>query len=187
MDINDGLPQLLCVQCISQLNQASMFKAQSQQSDLYLRNKIVILKEQLLAELSAKVKIESITVPINEDQVDVPDTNEVIFSCDKCKESFDLENDLKIHQLSHSISNNFRCEVCKKYCSNARSLRRHIKTHLKNKPFNCNLCERSFSEASSYEKHKRRHSEDKRHLCNVCGKRFYEANVLAVHIRTHTG
>lgn len=52
------MPRYICAQCISQLNLINLFKIQCQQTDLFLKNKITELKQQLLSELSTNESLD---------------------------------------------------------------------------------------------------------------------------------
>ncbi|KAJ8976525.1 hypothetical protein NQ317_007043 [Molorchus minor] len=110
-----------------------------------------------------------------------------VYKCDNCPETFNLEEDLKTHQISHPSDGVPKCTLCNKIFTETKVLKRHVRTHLKLKPFPCTLCSKSFSESGSLTRHLRKHRGEKRHICSACGKGFYEANVLAVHMRIHTG
>lgn len=42
------MPEFICIQCVAHINQANLFKIKCEQSDLYLKNRIIELRQQLV-------------------------------------------------------------------------------------------------------------------------------------------
>lgn len=50
------MPRFICLQCITQINQANIFKKQCIESDQFLKNKIVEFKQQQLVEITVFIE-----------------------------------------------------------------------------------------------------------------------------------
>ncbi|KAI4464996.1 zinc finger protein [Holotrichia oblita] len=254
----DGLPNLMCVQCVLQCSRAYTFKQQCEKSENILRQYMTPeFQEQLSQHLTNQTKVElqeqlqfssnidrvivdqlptefvsveygdqniSIVkdefVLINEvtgdivAQIENQEKNDQLieecsneppneqteeelkplkYPCSKCKESFALKVDLKIHMMTHPKELEHICHVCQKGFAEARILKRHLKIHLDKKPHQCDQCDMSFAESSNLTKHKKKHTGELRnvkgkpYLCSVCGRAFKWPSSLSKHMKYHTG
>ncbi|XP_066152415.1 zinc finger protein 271-like [Euwallacea fornicatus] len=111
------------------------------------------------------------------------------YECDTCKNSFNNENDLYIHQSIH-ISGH-RCNACSKTFQSMKCLKRHIKIHMTTKSHTCTMCNKSFVEAWDLAKHSRRNHlgipREKKYVCKLCDQCFADQYYLRIHERKHSG
>ncbi|XP_077298298.1 uncharacterized protein LOC143919714 [Arctopsyche grandis] len=54
-------------------------------------------------------------------------------------------------------------------------------------PLNCEVCSKSFNLKFKLEKHMRSHTMEKQYKCEICLKSFTHKSTLAIHERSHTG
>ena len=103
------------------------------------------------------------------------------FTCGICKDSFAMEENLKLHLLSKHKKPNYNCETCKKNFTSKPFLRIHIEKIHKNN-FDCPYCSMEFPDGTSlynhiYTKHKEKpwksiNKSSKVFKCMLCEKTY---------------
>ena len=124
------------------------------------------------------------------------------YQCEKCEQSFTLEQQLKSHVMTvhneknpHKSGNNRNhsggklriCDQCGKGFKKSIDMIRHIRTHSGERPFKCDQCEKGFAKRSDLIRHIRTHSGERPFQCDQCEKAFTVKCVLTKHLRTHSG
>ena len=124
------------------------------------------------------------------------------YQCEKCEQSFTLEQQLKSHVMTvhneknpHKSGNNRNhsggklriCDQCGKGFKKGIDMIRHIRTHSGERPFKCDQCEKGFAKRSDLIRHIRTHSGERPFQCDQCEKAFTVKCVLTKHLRTHSG
>lgn len=209
----DGLPELICEQCVKQLIVAFNFKKQSEQIDATLReitknpNIEYIKVEQAPIEEILEAKLDDtkgddmrlfeITLANNEEnsvEEYIEDLNEETKDCNNSEE---LEDNIKtefvlIEQNSNDEiyfeeNEDFACDVCLKTFKTYDAIFKHKKLHA-NKKFECSKCNISFQTKIELVKHRKPHKNMKYHKCDLCGREFRSPHGLAYHKKTyHSG
>ncbi|KAI4464985.1 hypothetical protein MML48_3g00005501 [Holotrichia oblita] len=248
----DGLPNLMCVQCVLQCSRAYTFKQQCEKSENILRQYMTPeFQEQLSQHLTNQTKVElqeqlqfssnidrvivdqlptefvsveygdqniSIVkdefVLINEvtgdivAQIENQEKNDQLieecsneppneqteeelkplkYPCSKCKESFALKVDLKIHMMTHPKELEHICHVCQKGFTQSGYVGIHMRTHTGERPYVCTTCGKAFAGSNTLAIHQRIHTGEKPYPCTLCGKSFSRHETLVIHTRSHTG
>ncbi|XP_071052389.1 gastrula zinc finger protein XlCGF57.1-like [Onthophagus taurus] len=201
----DGLPSLICLDCIHQVTRSLSFKQLCEESDTNLRQIIErspVLKEELKQEeievSDYSVVVESGTMddssntsdpldPANEiliAQIQLQKTIKIINS--KLKENVLTKSDEVMLNETKKLAN--QCDVCKKQFINLHSFKKHLKTHIEDCPFKCKVCPRSFTKKYYCNNHMTTHipNEQKPHECDVCKKRFPYQSLLNKHMLKHS-
>ncbi|KAF2894911.1 hypothetical protein ILUMI_11266 [Ignelater luminosus] len=79
------------------------------------------------------------------------------------------------------------CDVCQRKCPTANALMRHKKVHKETKDYVCTKCGKAFKQSQTLADHMKRHYDLKKYACEICGKRFYKQYNVTMHMRMHTG
>ncbi|XP_014297526.2 zinc finger protein 182 isoform X1 [Microplitis demolitor] len=113
------------------------------------------------------------------------------FRCKKCKDLFNKEEDLLIHDLYHTRTTFPDQERKCGHCSLSFFNRKDLQNHISDKHsglqmlFKCGICDKIYEKWSSLDVHEATHRQDKPYLCDLCGKSFKHSNNLRGHKRTH--
>lgn len=113
------------------------------------------------------------------------------FRCKKCKDLFNREEDLLIHDLYHTRTTFPDQERKCGHCSSSFFNRKDLQNHISEKHsglqmlFKCGVCDKVYEKWSSLDVHEATHRQDKPYLCDLCGKSFKHSNNLRGHKRTH--
>lgn len=188
----DGLPTLVCLQCLISIGRAYSFKELCEQSDSNLR--------QYLGKPSTRKQ------PPKDDESNQNSefSNSLLETFNSESSSSDSEQEefkdgLSIFSVSINDSNMDEKAVAQKQLLKlARSQkgknRKKIvrKTTLNGKPVPrkrhvnvCNVCKKQFLILKAFRKHLRTHIEDRPFKCKECSRSFTEENYLNNHMRTH--
>ncbi len=62
-------------------------------------------------------------------------------------------NNLLSHVLHHTDERLYHCSKCEQSFYDASSLKKHTNTHLAKKPFSCNICGKDFAQKVNLKKH----------------------------------
>lgn len=200
---NDGLPELVCFQCVLQLSRAFRFKAQCQKSNTIM---LELLKNSTSDVDRDNGQFETFCQDDNEDAFNIEDSQNVSADdkllddrintaeeqkCSTCKKVFESRKKLVRHLKIHSNKTTHKCSYCSKEFSQTANLKRHITLkHTENSSIDehsCSICEKKFKYASSLFKHIKIHTGKNLLYCPSCPKFFLENTTLKTHLRTHTG
>ena len=109
----------------------------------------------------------------DENETEIPLEN---FECEKCQESFSLEDELKKHQaLNHSSDVSNHDKIPTKAAPNRTERVSYL----------CELCDKNFFHKGQYTVHMRTHSGEKPYACVTCNKRFNTNGQLNRHMSVH--
>lgn len=133
-------------------------------------------------------------------------TNEKLFTCDACDESFTQWQDLKTHKMSHhqagpsSQSNStahttgngqekpsYPCWICDRIFFRKYYLRDHIR-QIHERPFTCKRCIISFTSSSDLDTHKKGvHQRVWKYFCRKCNRSYASNRYFKRHLRDQHG
>ncbi|KAJ8967812.1 hypothetical protein NQ314_002621 [Rhamnusium bicolor] len=190
----DGLPSLICLQCVHQISRCYSFKQLCEQSDINLRQylgKSAIIKQCKEEDIHQN----DFTTTLLLDNFGL-DSSSGDSDEDDFKEDFSLlqstmsdnPNDEKAiaqkqllkaakSQKSKMSKRKMLAKGGKAAVLAARKMKRNINQ--------CNVCKKQFINLKSFRKHLRTHIEDRPYKCKVCPRGFTEENYLNNHMRTH--
>ncbi|KOB72207.1 putative KRAB box and zinc finger C2H2 type domain containing protein [Operophtera brumata] len=127
-------------------------------------------------------------------------TDNIRFSCDKCKREFKYKSFLESHVRSVHMHDEYTCHLCTEKFTTKLSLEAHIDSHKEKKKHICDICNKAFIMLCTLKDHMRKHTGEKPFLCCTCGKGgahpftcddcgngFTTSSALVKHRRTHTG
>ncbi|KAB0794667.1 hypothetical protein PPYR_11506 [Photinus pyralis] len=208
--LDDGLPQTICRNCLTDLFRMHSFVQKCQQSDVILRylrdisSKHFAEDEMIKSEKTTDVfspdqdySISESRVRVEEERVKVSQRKckkdlisekkgSTPYNCSTCKEAFHTYKLLKAHcKLSqHFDIRKHPCTVCAKVFTNSK-LKQHMRAHTKERPYKCKICLRGFSMSGNLKRHMMTHTGERPHVCEVCGKGFIQSTTLHNHKKTH--
>ena len=97
--------------------------------------------------------------------------NRDMFQCSECANMYTNKSSLAYHMLSaHDPSLFFACITCDKTFNHKRLLKIHELTHKDTKDFKCDKCEALFKRASGLLSHQKRHEKTYTLFCRTCNK-----------------
>lgn len=189
----DGYPEMICEDCINELNVAYLFIKKCLASDKTMREIAHLRKEEDIKEENIKKE--------DDDEQNI----EFLFD-DFLSEDYTVKPEKKERKRTRCKSEAV-CVVCgyKAVCKSA--LQRHIVKHTKTKNFTCESCNKGYSTRESLQRHlEARHGQvfrknkkwkhtDKRTQrtkvypiqCTDCGRMVASRSAMESHMRTHTG
>ena len=107
------------------------------------------------------------------------------FSCVECGKMFARNQELRVHERSHTGEKPYMCRWCGKKYTQLAHVRAHERVHTGDKPFKCTQCDKSFSQRGSLNIHLRIHCGIKPYTCSFCDKDFSLKTNLERHIEMH--
>ncbi|XP_055681295.1 zinc finger protein 195-like [Lutzomyia longipalpis] len=213
---NDGMPAVICNNCIYRLGVAYHFKQQCENSDIRLRQYLGLMDKAYGtrdAEVNTdvpypqpKAKKEEPLEPEKKVKKTKPKScrykrklpNErkkrgpkpqpkVPQTCYECNKTFKCSAQLQMHVRTHTGERPFACSYCPRRFAQKHNLQIHTRTHTGEKPFCCEICSKQFSALGNFQAHKKIHTGVRDQICPVCNKGFITSGDLARHMITHTG
>ena len=137
-----------------------------------------------------KKESESVEAKTTTYSFDVNERDEIVsgpkFSCDKCSQEFDKENQLENHQTNDCSKQHF-CKTCNKLFSSSQTYTNHMKLHTKELEYKCHVCGKCYVSKSVLGSHMKTHDETfkiPRYNCEHCDKKFNHPSNLKRHVRT---
>lgn len=113
-----------------------------------------------------------------------------LYSCMKCPQNFDNENDVKNHAISHTVNDgsNHECHICRSIFTTPLKLQLHVIEHsfFGTGQFRCYICSSVFTTANGLLSHMLEHgSNAKPYECPTCQMRFFFQTELDNHKYEH--
>ncbi|GLV41349.1 uncharacterized protein CBL_06579 [Carabus blaptoides fortunei] len=200
----DGLPMMLCLQCIHQLNNAYKFKQQCENADYNLRQKLLCNSELYIKSSENdglnKLEITNLKPGVREatyelhyqNNKSLEEKNEV--SCYR-----NISSDIQVSDEYEKNATNFDEEsiVERRTCNNREKPKLNVysstivfkkdREKSKSNMKQCPHCLKTFRKTANLTLHVKTHTGEKSHCCNICQKRFIQASSLTRHLRIHTG
>jgi len=109
------------------------------------------------------------------------------FQCDKCREKFISNSNLKTHtKVCTGVAKTLVCKRCKAVFDNKTDYESHLaEAHNTGRNHECHICHKQLRRAGDVKKHMLTHSEGKPFVCDLCGKRFRTESYVKVHRQVH--
>ncbi|KAL5276146.1 hypothetical protein ACFFRR_001763 [Megaselia abdita] len=203
---DDGLPFLLCDNCIEELVRTCNFIAKIQESDKILRQELenskniieiseeILITEGLVYETSYEVLDQEIinevteVIPIPSPPTETDDPKEKMHKCLDCGKEFRRRDYLSNHiRFVHKKVRPFLCSKCPNVYANNLRLKEHFRIHSGERPYKCEFCHLTFARNTTMIRHKLVHTGELPYQCKVCQKRFRQDSTLRGHMFIHTG
>ncbi|KAG5879971.1 hypothetical protein JTB14_036183 [Gonioctena quinquepunctata] len=213
IELDEGLPDLICLNCLDKVTDIYKFKIQCDNSNILLEQYLAIKNECQIKDIdpsdggiseteleldSNRRKQKSRRVKKKRESNKREDTSEVI-SCKECNESFKTPDKLSTHEKCHQRGECF-CELCNAQFVAQCGLNRHLKIvhnvvkeeeeHVcleQISSYVCKICNKIFASKYILAVHEKRHLYKGNFLCPICGKGFNSKGCLNRHNRVHTG
>lgn len=139
-----------------------------------------------------------------------------IYTCDKCRMSFENIKLFKKHLAAHEVffcftcskayqpKKNYNrhmrnvhnkngslprvsCHICKKSLKNKYFLKTHLKIHDPETDYHCPHCKYKNNNLFYMKIHINRHTKQPSYQCELCGENFYEKSILQTHVHVKHG
>lgn len=148
--VDDDLPQEICSECLTKLQQSFDFKRMCETSNnnlqTYLTNKNMII-------LPHSIEVtESYT---NDDQFDENQYEKIL------EEDVDkphMEDEFLITNRAKRVNGRYQCELCEKSLADRRTFLLHTRLHLGKNLKHCDICGRGFAKQNHLNRHLNTHS-----------------------------
>lgn len=187
VEIMDGLPDLICEDCLVQLNLAFTFRNTCQESYYHL---LSFLKTK---EQDKNIKDEEISmtgyIKIEDFYPEDVTTETLNNDSNDNAEIQHLANEILVEPLSNLTKQPKRIRSRKRKNSETDQMPKPRGRRPNPNPetkFICHICGNVYSKQSRLSQHIKSH-EEKEHECEICGKKFASAAQIPRHMNTHTG
>ncbi|XP_005180691.1 zinc finger protein 774 [Musca domestica] len=198
----DGLPEVICNNCIYRLGVAYHFKQECENSDIRLRQYLGLPDRYGVCDaetntegnwqsLGSTGKTHGYTTGNSTDSDEDDEEDERKSPKKKSKrrsryqrkppEEHKKRGPKPLPKLPHT------CYECSKTFKCAAQLQTHIRTHTGEKPFGCAYCPRRFVQKYNLHIHERTHTGYKPFQCEVCSKQFSALGNFQAHLKIHSG
>jgi uncharacterized Zn-finger protein len=195
----DGLPDLICANCLSDLNTAYDFVLKCESSDKTLHANIV--NQYTVADIKTEAgDIKEEILRESSYDSDIADETEKLAYCTN---QFNTDSDALVidyepkktykkklvkKKPKRTKSGPLQCVICGQTTLSRSAMETHMRTHTGEKPFTCKVCKSQFRTKGSLKRHfETRHSDrERKFTCEMCGSSFYRKNDIVIHMRVHT-
>ncbi|KAJ0175695.1 hypothetical protein K1T71_008854 [Dendrolimus kikuchii] len=206
---DDGLPELVCSNCIYKLGVAYHFKKTCESANIKLRQYLgvelpnktkdaaimtdpvqpqTIIKRCKCKLSSRKSSSTYKRKPESEKQKRGPKPKQKeIHSCYECDKQFRCQAQLEMHVRTHTGDKPFVCMYCPRRFTQKHNLTIHLRIHTGEKPFQCDVCSKRFSAQGNLNAHLKIHTGQRDHVCTLCNKPFITSSELTRHMNKHRG
>ncbi|CAD7080050.1 unnamed protein product [Hermetia illucens] len=189
----DGLPSVICNNCIYRLGAAYHFKQECENSDIRLRQYLGVLDrgfgycdaetmtDPYLSEPSKKI--------FDDDDDEDEDDKKVKLKKSKRRSRYKrkLPEEHKKRGPKPAPKVSQTCYHCNKTFKCTAQLQMHIRTHTGERPYACNYCPRRFAQKYNLLVHTRTHTGERPFQCEICSKQFSTLGNFHAHQKIHTG
>ncbi|XP_068140227.1 zinc finger protein 32 [Drosophila tropicalis] len=187
----DGLPSVICNNCIYRLGVAFHFKQECENNDIRLRQYLG-LQESWRHDAATNTEfIEKSLPPLLNSDDDDDDEDGVGRDPKplskrsryqrKPRDQHKKRGPKPVPKLPHT------CYECHKHFKCLAQLTQHIRTHTGEKPFECQYCRQRFAQRYNLKVHERVHTGDKPFQCEICSKQFSALGNFQAHQKIHLG
>ncbi|XP_067000213.2 uncharacterized protein [Anabrus simplex] len=195
VDVEDGMPSLICHRCLYQMERSYEFKIQCENSDAKLRQYINRIKSEnvqpresngmnlLIRQRPQLRNVESLVVNVDPSEVEVENRTIVLTNRVEGDEApsvieIKLPPSLDISPLD-----------IKQEIITPNSPLNHMggsePVRVPHRPHVCSLCGKGFAQRRELTRHHMVHSGEKPFSCPVCGKKFARRDKVVSHLRIH--
>lgn len=201
MNPTSSLPQSICLECLTQLNQFYTFYTSSNENQVILG---IIFSDKTPEEIAEESRLEVERVPSRKFVV-IPSNSESYENQDEDWQSSEGEDEksdglleTKVEAKSTKTSrrakvlkkkkyDRFDCYICDESLETNLLLTEHFKLkHSKSKiKYKCFVCSKIVDRYRSYTRHIQTHQE-KRFTCDQCQKSFSQKITLVQHLHSHS-
>ncbi|KAJ8956839.1 hypothetical protein NQ318_014253 [Aromia moschata] len=190
----DGLPSLICLQCVHQISRCYSFKQLCEQSDLNLRQylgKPTITKQCKEEDIhhnndfTATLLLDNFGLDSSSGDSDEDDYKEEFSLLQSIPENPNDEKIIAQKQLLKSAKAQKSKMSKRKILAKGGKAAVLAAKKMKRNVNQCNVCKKQFINLKSFRKHLKTHIEDRPYKCKLCPRGFTEENYLNNHMRTH--
>lgn len=161
VELNDGLPDHICHNCMLKLQLFQTFRETCFASDRTFRGQPAIKIEP-----SDNVEPSAVDEPMSLKDL----------TCLNCAAQFNQMSDLEQHLKSvhgdpfesNTNAPRFVCDICSRVFMKKHRIDAHLRQHCGLKPFACSVCDASFKKWSSFRVHQRKHQTGKQFAMFYC-------------------
>ncbi|XP_030384325.1 zinc finger protein 205 [Scaptodrosophila lebanonensis] len=192
----DGLPAVICNNCIYRLGVAYHFKQECENSDIRLRQYLGLhdrgygicdaaTNTDFMEIKPTKFICAQTNAHTSEDEeaqvVPAKRSKRRSRYQRKPPEQHKKKGPKPVAKIPHT------CYECNKSFKCTAQLTQHIRTHTGEKPYTCSYCSQSFAQKYNKQVHERTHTGDKPFQCEICSKQFSALGNFQAHQKIHSG
>uniref|UniRef100_A0A1Q3G0Y9 C2h2-type zn-finger protein n=1 Tax=Culex tarsalis TaxID=7177 RepID=A0A1Q3G0Y9_CULTA len=198
VNFNDGLPENLCEECVTDINTAYGFRKRYEQSDILLRE--YLSRRKVEPDAGGDVKVELFDVKpdiayieqpdplVGQEQAQqqqellvvetVPEGEDDLMTVEFVDESGDEDVDYEVGSLDEMIEELEELKPRRGRKSNGYS-------RIKGGKFACDSCDRVFTDRRGISNHVKQHDPKEVKQCPLCSREFTSSYHLNRHIKMH--
>lgn len=188
----DGLPNMICKICVTELTISYEFVQKCETSDKALRNLSADFFEEIRPKIEIDIKIEDIKKEFANQEHYESYTSDI--ESDKIKNT--SERKVKQNKRKKSVRKRFKrgrvgpiqCVICGLLVTSPSAMQNHMRTHTGEKPFACSCCDSRFPTKGSLKRHHDTYhaARERKFTCETCGNSFFRKNDIITHMRVHS-
>ena len=108
------------------------------------------------------------------------------YTCSKCGQKFDKEEEEEYNQHKDTCKQNAKCTECEKTFPSVDKLNAHMARMHSLSQWSCNLCSATFAWKKDLVQHASTVHDDRHYKCEQCDKRFSSEENLKIHAKNHS-
>ncbi|KPJ15702.1 Zinc finger protein 250 [Papilio machaon] len=187
----DGLPSMLCSNCVAELAVCYQFVQKCEASDKTLRS----LSNDYFSEIQTKIKVEVKLENVEEvnefdHDYDLSDAaSEHLQNIEKKKGKRKERKKLFKKNVRRTKAAPIQCVICGLLVISPSAMQNHMRIHTGEKPFDCSFCEAKFRTKGAMKRHVDTYhcKRERKFTCETCGNSFFRKNDIITHMRVHSG